>query len=334
MTPPLPIPRHRTARKETMVFDGAPARGGVRHLLDLRDLTADQIRELFRTTQQLKRTRTDRKDLNGKTLGLLFQKPSVRTRVSFEVGMAELGGRSLYIGPVELEQGKRESSRDLAQVLSRYLHGIVARTFSHQEVVELAQHARIPVINGLSDLAHPCQALSDLFTIEERFGKLKGTRIAYVGDGNNVCHSLIQACALMGAELALACPARYEPDREILSWGHAAARRSGGQLQLIRSPQKAVRKAQVVYTDVWTSMGQEKEERERQRAFQGFQVNRNLLGKAAASAVFMHCLPAHRGEEVTYDVMDSRRSIVYDQAENRLHVQKAILLLLLKERKR
>ncbi len=304
-----------------------------KHLLAVSDLTALQIQELFRTAAWLKRKRADRKDLSGKTLGLLFQKPSVRTRVSFEIGMAELGGRALYVGPMELEQGRREPSRDLALVLSRYLHGIVARTFSHQEVADLARSSQVPVINGLSDEAHPCQALSDLFTVQEKFGKLRGVRIAYVGDGNNVCHSLIEACALMGADLAIASPTGYEPDRKTLQWGQAAGRKSGGRITVARSPQEAVREAKVVYADVWTSMGQEKEKEERLQAFQGFQVDGKLMAQAATGALFMHCLPAHRGEEVSNEVMDSRRSIVYDQAENRLHVQKAILLALMGKRR-
>ena len=300
-----------------------------RHLLTLRDLNPSEIGELFKTAAKLKRNRKEICPLAGKTIGLLFQKPSVRTRVSFEVGMAQLGGRSLYIGPVELQEGQRESPKDVALVLSRTLDGIVARTFSHQQAEELARWAKIPVINGLSDFAHPCQALSDLFTLQEKFRRLKGLRVAFVGDGNNVCHSLIECCALLGIHLKIASPRDYRPDNGILRWALTQARRFRSQTLLFDKPGEAVRGAQVVYTDVWTSMGQEKEQAQRRSDFQGFQVNSSLMQQAAKGALFMHCLPAHRGEEVTDEVMDSRSSIVYDQAENRLHVQKAILLMLL-----
>ena len=301
----------------------------LRHLLTVQDLKPAQIRELLKSAAGLKRTKKETGALAGKTLGLLFQKPSVRTRVSFEVGMAQLGGRSLYIGPVELEGGQREAGRDLGQVLSRYLDGIVARTFSHRQVEEMADWARIPVINGLSDFAHPCQALSDLLTIQERFGYLKGIRVAYIGDGNNVCHSLMEASALTGIHLAIAAPGGYRPSKPVLQWAAAQAKKSGGRISLSGNPKEAVRAAQVIYTDVWTSMGQEKERTRRKKQFRGFQVNLALLKQAGKGVVFMHCLPAHRGEEVSHEVMDSRYAIVYDQAENRLHMQKAILLALM-----
>ncbi|MBI3332578.1 MAG: ornithine carbamoyltransferase [Candidatus Omnitrophica bacterium] len=300
-----------------------------RHLLAVRDLTAEQIGRLFREAARWKRKPLQDRPLEGKMLGLLFQKPSVRTRVSFEVGMTHLGGGSLYIGPLELQNGKREEAKDVARVLSRYLDGIVARTFSHREVEELARSASIPVINGLSDRAHPCQALSDLFTIEERIGRLKGVRVAYVGDGNNVCNSLIEACALLGVHLSVAAPAGYEPDRDLVRWAKRQASASGGRLLITRDPKEAARGAAVLYTDVWTSMGQEQERSRRRRAFRRFQVNMGLMKEAGKGALFMHCLPAHRGEEVTDEVMDSRHSIVYDQAENRLHLQKGILVTLL-----
>ncbi len=303
-----------------------------KHLLSVRDLTGEQIRHLLQETVRMKRNRKQERILEGKTLGLLFQKPSVRTRVSFEVGMAQLGGWTLYIGPVELQEGQREGSKDLGQVLSRYLDGIVTRTFSHEQVVEMAQWATIPVINGLSDFSHPCQALSDLFTIQEKLGRLEGARVAYIGDGNNVCHSLIEACALTGIRLTVATPAGYGPDKKVIQWAKARASQSGGRTEWTQDPVEAVQNAAVVYTDVWTSMGQEKEKARRRRAFRGFQVNSALLKRASKGAFFMHCLPAHRGEEVSDEVMDSRYSIVYDQAENRLHVQKAILLTLMKKR--
>ena len=304
---------------------------GTRHLLTLRDVTGPQIEHLFRSAAELKRRRIPpSRPLAGKTLALLFYKPSVRTRVSFEVGMSQLGGTSLYIGPVELQGGKRESPRDMARVLCRYVDGIVARTFAHADVEELARFSSVPVINGLSDDSHPCQALADLFTVQEKIGKLKGVQIAYVGDGNNVCHSLMKACALTGAHLTVASPKGYTPCGEVLRWALASARSTGARIRLVATPGEGVRGAQIVYTDVWTSMGQEKEAIRRRRIFRPFQVNRALLRKARPGALFMHCLPAHRGEEVTDEVMDSPRSIVYDQAENRLHVQKAILLMLLK----
>ena len=306
----------------------------LRHLLTVQDLNRDQILELFRTAARLKRSQgRHERPLAGKTLGLLFQKPSVRTRVSFEVGMAQLAGQSIYIGPVELEGGQRESSRDVARVLSRYLDGIVARTFRHEDIEEMARFSMIPVINGLSDQGHPCQALSVLFTIQEKFGGMKGIRVGYVGDGNNVCHSLMEGCAVMGLHLSVVTPARYGPDPQIVRWAQSQLKQSGGRLLLSGKPEEAVRGAAVVYTDVWTSMGQEKQRARRRRDFRGFQINEKLMQGAQRSAVFMPCLPAHRGEQVTDPVMDSRQSIVYDQAENRLHLQKAILLLLMGPKK-
>ncbi len=302
-----------------------------RHFLQVSDLSAAEIAELFRVAAHLKRTRRGKlRPLAGKTLGLLFHKPSVRTRVSFEVGMAELGGRSLYIGPVELQHGQREAPRDVAQVLARYLDGIVARTFQHRDLEEMAAVSRIPIINGLSDFTHPCQALADLFTLQEKLGKLRGARLAFVGDGNNVCHALMQACALTGMHLAISTPAGYRPHQATLRAVQPIARRTGGSVRWIAQPAEAVRRAQAVYTDVWTSMGQEGEGRRRRIVFRRFQVNARLMRQASRGAFFLHCLPAHRGEEVTDDVLDSPRSIVYDQAENRLHVQKAILLRLLR----
>ncbi|MCM8811796.1 MAG: ornithine carbamoyltransferase [Candidatus Omnitrophica bacterium] len=301
----------------------------MKHLLTVRDLNAETIRRLFELTARLKRTGQASRPLAGKTLGLLFQKPSLRTRVSFEVGMAQLGGQSIYIGPVELQGGQREGAKDLANVLSRYLDGIVARTYSHDHIVEMAAASSVPVINGLSDESHPCQALADLFTVHERFGKLKGVPVAYVGDGNNVCHSLMEASALTGVHLRIAAPRGYTPAAQVLRWAGAQAKRNAGTVELCASPDKAVKGAWVVYTDVWTSMGQEKEAAKREKVFRPYQVNSRLFRQADPQAVFMHCLPAHRGQEVTDQVMDSTRSIVYDQAENRLHVQKAILLELL-----
>ena len=303
----------------------------VGHLLKVRDLSAEWIGELFRVAKRLKETHNHHpRPLVGKTLGLLFQKPSVRTRVSFEVGMAQLGGQSIYIGPVELGGGSREAPKDVARVLSRYLDAIVARTFRHQDVEEMAEVSTIPVINGLSDHSHPCQALADLFTVQEKVGKLRGCRMAYVGDGNNVCHSLLGACGLMGMHFSAATPKGFEPDAGMVRWAAAQARKSGGSVRVGRDAAEAARGAQVVYTDVWASMGQEDQREKRKRLFRAYQVNTALMKRAAPGAWFMHCLPAHRGEEVTDEVIDSKHSIVYDQAENRLHVQKAVLLDLLR----
>ncbi len=299
------------------------------HLLTVRDLTPEKMRTLFADTARMKKNKNHPRTLIGKTLGLLFQKPSVRTRVSFEVGMAQLGGQSIYIGPVELQGGQREAARDLAKVLCRYLDGIVARTFAHKDVEEMAAASSVPVINGLSDGSHPCQALADLFTMQEKFVKLHGLKAAYIGDGNNVCHSLIEAAALAGVDLTVATPSKYEPDPAVLRWAHAQAKKTGAALRLVRDPKEAVKKAAVLYTDVWTSMGQEKERAQRRRDFSAYQVNEKLFKSGPKGMLFMHCLPAHRGEEVTDEVIDSRFSIVYDQAENRMHVQKAILLDLL-----
>ncbi len=299
------------------------------HLVSIQDLNSRQLLELLKNARAMKKAKKPSRKLAGKTLGLIFQKPSVRTRVSFEVGMGQLGGQSLYIGPVELEQGKRESAKDMALVLSRYLDAIVTRTFSHSDVVEMAEVSSVPVINGLSDESHPCQALADLLTVQERTGKLAGVPIAYVGDGNNVCHSLMESCALAGAKLSIATPKGYAPDPKITGWSKQQAKKTGGQILLTEDPVEAVHGARVVYTDVWTSMGQEKEKAERIRIFNPYQVNESLMRKAAPNAWFMHCLPAHRGEEVTGAVIDSPRSIVYDQAENRMHAQKAVLLMLL-----
>lgn len=301
----------------------------VTHLLSVRDLTPEKVSALFAEASRMKKNRNHTKPLSGKTLGLLFYKPSVRTRISFEVGMAQLGGQALYIGPVELDGGRREAARDLAKVLCRYLDGIVARTFAHKDVEDMAAVSSVPVINGLSDGSHPCQALADLLTVQEKMGTLFGIKIAYVGDGNNVCHSLIEASALAGVYLTVAAPPDYEPEGSVLRWAQAQAKKTGARLRIVENPKEAVKDAAVIYTDVWTSMGQEKEKRRRLKAFREYQVNAKLLKSAPSGVLFMHCLPAHRGEEVTDEVIDSRNSIVYDQAENRMHVQKAILLDLL-----
>ncbi len=263
--------------------------------------------------------------LDGKTLAMIFEKPSLRTRATFEIGMNQLGGRALYFSPQEVGLGKRESVPDVARNLSRWVDVIVARVFAHATVAGLAEHATVPVINGLSDFEHPCQALGDFQTLLEHKGRLDGLTLAWVGDGNNVCHSLIAGAARLGIRMRVATPPGYEPDPAVAN----DARAAGGDLTLTHDPAEAVASADAVYTDVWASMGQENEAVERAKVFRPFQVNAGLMRRAAPEALFMHCLPAHRGDEVTDEVMDAPYSVVFDQAENRLHSQKAILLALL-----
>jgi ornithine carbamoyltransferase len=267
--------------------------------------------------------------LAGRFLALIFEKPSLRTRVTFEVGIASLGGSSVFLDHTVTHLGERESIPDVAKSLERWIHGIIARVYKQDSLDQLAANAHIPVINALSDVYHPCQAFSDFFTLEERFGNLRGLKLAYVGDGNNTCHSLLSVGARVGAHLRIATPAGYEPDAYIVAEARRFARESRGKIEILHSPEEAVAGVQAIYTDVWTSMGQEKESASREAAFAGYQVNHDLLSHAAPDAIFMHCLPAHRGSEVSADVMDSPRSIVFEQAENRLHVQKAIVLTLL-----
>jgi ornithine carbamoyltransferase len=297
-------------------------------LIAIKDLTKEEILNLFKTARALKEKPLSKSaSLKGKSLALVFQKPSNRTRVSFEVGVFELGGRAIYLGPEEVNLGVRESFKDAARVLARYVDGIVARTFKHGDVVSMARFSSVPVINGLSDLLHPCQGLSDLFTIEEFLGKGK-IKIAFVGDGNNVLHSLLMGSSVLGKDISIATPKGCEPKEEILAEAKKYASANKSKIELGNDPAACVENADVVYTDVWVSMGQESKGAKNQ-AFGGFQVNEGLVAKAKKKAVIMHCLPAHRGEEITDAIMDSKNSIVYDQAENRLHVQKAILLKLL-----
>jgi ornithine carbamoyltransferase len=269
--------------------------------------------------------------LKGKTLGLLFQKPSTRTRVSFEAGMHQLGGHALVLPMADIQLSRGESVADTARVLSRYLDGIVIRTYDHATVEEWAREATMPVINGLTDLSHPCQALSDLLTITEKKGRLKGIKIAYVGDGNNVANSLIEAAAKMGMTIALGCPSGYQPDQHVVDLARVEATKTGALVELSEDPFVAVKEADVVYADVWISMGREREQARRLRVLAPYQVNSRLVGKARPDAIVMHCLPAHRGEEITAEVLDGRQSVIIDQAENRLHMQKAILTTLLRE---
>jgi ornithine carbamoyltransferase len=288
------------------------------------------IRELYHLAADIK-ARPDRYRgaLGGRFLALIFEKPSLRTRVTFEVGIASLGGSSVFLDHTASRLGQRESIRDVARNLERWVQGIVARTFEQAALEELAGHTRIPVINALTDRFHPCQALADFFTLEERFGGLRGLKLGYVGDGNNVCHSLLLAGARVGAHVRVATPEGYEPDPIIVAEARRAARETRGKIEILRAPQEAVAGAQAIYTDVWASMGQEAEAAAREHIFAPYRVDEALLALAAPEAVFLHCLPAHRGSEVTDGVMDSPQSFVFDQAENRLHVQKAILLTLL-----
>jgi ornithine carbamoyltransferase len=291
---------------------------------------ATPVRDLFDLAREVK-ARPDRyrKALSGRFLAMIFEKPSLRTRVTFEVGMQSLGGSAVFLDHTQTRLGVRESIPDVARSLERWVHGIVARVFEQSAVDQLAVSANVPVINALSDRWHPCQALADFFTLEEKFGSLRGFKLAYVGDGNNVCHSLIAAAARVGAHLRVATPKGYAPAADVVAEARRAARETRAKIELFSSPEEAVAGAQAVYTDVWASMGQEDEAAAREKAFAGFQVTRELMDLAEPGAVFLHCLPAHRGLEVSAEVLESPRSIVYDEAENRLHVQKAILLTLL-----
>ncbi len=299
----------------------------------LADLSADELWGLLDLAIELKRALRaggNAPILAGKSLALVFQKPSLRTRVSFEMGMQQLGGHALYISPDEIRLGQRESVPDVARVLSRYVSGIMARVFSHEHILQLAEYASVPVINGLSDFNHPCQGLTDLLTIYEKRGRLAGLTLTYVGDGNNVLHSLLFGGALTGMRVVAATPEGYDPAPEVVARARALAASHGGAIELLRDPLVAVRGADVIYTDTWTSMGQEAETAVRRQVFPPYQVNAALLRAAGPQAGVLHCLPAHRGEEITDEVADGPRSWIFDQAENRLHAQKAILATLLK----
>jgi ornithine carbamoyltransferase len=302
----------------------------VRDLVAERDLTRGDVELILGLAERVKRSpRSFARALEGKQLAMIFEKPSLRTRVTFEVGITGMGGHAVYLEHAKPRLGERESIQDVARNLDRWVDGIVARTFSHSSVLELAGNASIPVINGLTDLLHPCQALSDFFTLEEKFGRLEGLPMAFVGDGNNVCHSLMMIAAKTGASLNVATPAGFEPKPDIAEEAQACARDSGARITFFRDPVEAVSGVCAVYTDVWASMGQEYAAHLRSQVFAPYRVTRELMSVADRGAVFMHCLPAHRGQEVVDAVIDSPNSIVYDQAENRLHVQKAILLLLM-----
>ncbi len=301
-------------------------------LLTIAELSAREIEEILKLSASLKKMLKQGKThqpLKGKSLGMIFEKSSTRTRVSFEVGMYQLGGQALFLSANDLQIGRGEPIADTARTLSRYLDGIMIRTFAQTTAEELAGHASIPVINGLTDMHHPCQALADLFTIKEKRGKLKGLRFAYVGDGNNMAHSLIEACVKTGMHVSLACPPGYEPDAGIMREAQQVAAQTGSELKLSNDPDKTVAGADVVYTDVWASMGQESEHAKRVNAFRGYQVSSQLMKQASSDALVMHCLPAHRGEEIAAEVIDGPQSVVFDQAENRLHAQKAVLEMLM-----
>jgi ornithine carbamoyltransferase len=299
----------------------------MKDFISIHDLSSAEIEKILDLAAELKKNPLQDL-LKGKSLALIFEKPSTRTRVSFEVGMYQLGGKTVHLSPRAVELGVREAIKDVAQTLSRYVDGVMLRTFDHKNLLEFAHFASVPVINGLSDLLHPCQALADVFTIREKKG-LKGLKMAYIGDGNNVCHSLMFACAKVGLNLTIATPKGYEPKEEIAKQAFADAKKSGIEIDILNDPVVAATGADVIYTDVWASMGQEKETQKRKKAFSKFQINRQLTKLAKPDFIFMHCLPAHRGEEVTDEVIDSKNSVVFDQAENRLHVQKAILVKLL-----
>ena len=299
------------------------------HYLDITEWSAQDFQGLLDLAVFLKRewkSGGNRPVLAGKVLGMVFQKPSLRTRVSFEVGMKQLGGDALYLSPDEIGLGKRESIADVARVLSGYVQGIMARVFAHEHVLELAKWASVPVINGLSDYNHPCQGLADLLTIYERFGKIEGLKIAFIGDGNNVATSLLIGSALLGANFSIATPPGYELDAGVLVKARPLAEQTHITIETFEDPLAAVAGADVVYTDTWTSMGQETEAAERRKRFQQYQVNTALLSKASKRAIVMHCLPAHRGEELTDEVADGPQSMIFPQAENRMHAQKALLV--------
>ncbi len=301
--------------------------------LTISDLSIYEFNSLLETAGQMKaKPRRWRSALESRVLAMIFEKPSLRTRMTFEVGMLQLGGEAVYLSPSDIQLGKRESTADIGRNLERWVDGIMIRTFGHRIAVELAEAVRIPVINALTDLLHPCQAMADFLTLKEKKGDLAALKLAYVGDGNNVCHSLINASAKAGTKMAVATPKGYEPSAQIVARAREDGQATGFALELSHNPVEAVSGADAVYTDVWASMGQESEKAKRARLFARYQVNAKLMAAAKPGALFMHCLPAHRGEEVTDEVVDSPASVVFDQAENRLHVQKAIMVSLMGKR--
>lgn len=300
--------------------------------IEIHDYTADEVQEIFELARDMKAAPARFHDtLRGQTLAMIFEKSSTRTRVSFEVGMFQMGGQALFLSSRDIQIGRGEPISDTARVLSRYVDGIMARTFAHKTVTDLAEHASVPVINGLTDLSHPCQVMADYFTAWEKFGgDLKGRKIAWIGDGNNMAHSLMFGAPKVGMDIVIATPPDYAPDPTVIALAKADAEAAGTRMIITNSIDEAVRDADIVETDVWTSMGQEEESQKRQRDFAGWIVDAEMMAKAKKSAIFLHCLPAHRGEEVAAEVIDGPQSVIYDEAENRLHVQKAIMALLMK----
>lgn len=306
----------------------------MKHLISLNDLSKDEILQILDLAIKLKQ---DNKNgvthhiLKGKSMGMIFSKSSTRTRISFEVGMYQLGGNALFLSSNDIQLGRGESIYDTAKVLSRYLDGIMIRTFDHQDVLDLAQYGSIPIINGLTDDEHPCQILADLLTIYEHKGKLQGLKLAYVGDGNNIAHSILHGCSKVGMNVAIATPPDYACDDKIVQQAKDASKLSGSEVIITNDPVEAVTGADVVYTDTWTSMGQEAEKEERRKIFIPYQVNKELFSHTNQGSIFLHCLPAYRGEEVTGDIIDGSMSVIFDEAENRLHAQKAVMALLMGE---
>lgn len=304
----------------------------MRHLLSVADLEPQELRGILELATELKaewRTGGNRPLLAGKALGMIFQKPSLRTRVSFEMAMLHLGGWALYLSPGEVGLGTRESAPDVARVLGRYVDGIMARVFAHSDIEALAAYSPAPVVNGLSDYSHPCQALADMLTIAEKRGEFEGLKLAYLGDGNNVCTSLLFAATKVGMDIAVACPEGYAPPVAVVERARQFAAQSGSRITITSAPVAAVQEADILYTDAWTSMGQEEEMETRLRVFPAYQINTALVSQAKGDALVMHCLPAHRGQEITDEVADGPQSVIFDQAENRLHAQKAVLAWLM-----
>ena len=306
----------------------------MKDFISLHELTSNEIKELLELSINMKKDLKkgiQHKILKGKTLGMIFSKSSTRTRVSFEVGMTQLGGYPLFLSANDIQLGRGETIYDTAKVLERYLDGIMIRTFSHDDVVELAQHANIPVINALTDLLHPCQVLADLQTIYEKKGTFKNLKFTYIGDGNNMAHSIMYGCGKMGIDCSIACPDGYMPNQQVVDNAKEDFQKSGADLVITNDAKEAIKDADIVYTDTWVSMGQENEKQERQKIFMPYQVNKELFLFAKEDALFMHCLPAYRGFEVTSDIIDGKNSVIFDEAENRLHAQKAIMATLMSE---
>jgi len=313
-----------------LIYDDLGRSFSGKSFLSIHDFTTEQIMRVMDLAALLKaeqKAGVPHPILKGKTLGMIFLKPSTRTRISFEVAIWQLGGYGLFLNANDLQLKRGETVADTARVLSRYLDGIMIRTFAHSDVIELAREGSIPIINGLTDLLHPCQVMADLLTGIEKFGDLAGRKLAYIGDGNNMVHSLMYGGAKVGMHVTCACPAGYEPDPEVVAAARADGAATGAKMDVVRDPKEAVRGADILYTDVWASMGQEAEREKRVRDFQGYQINAELVGMANPDCIVMHCLPAHRGEEITDDAADGAHSVLWDEAENRLHAQKAILAL-------